>query len=464
MSTPIIAAEHLCKTYRLYRTPTERLLELLLGRRRAAVAEVQALRDVSFEVPRGSVFGIIGQNGSGKSTLLSILAGVLQPTSGRAHVGGTVSSLLELGAGFNPEFTGRENVRLFGALAGLSPSAVERRMPDILSFAEIGEFVDRPVKLYSSGMFVRLAFAAAIHVDPDVLLVDEALAVGDLAFQHKCIHRIHEMRRRGMTIAYVSHDIESVRNLSDAVLLLERGQTLDLGEPDRVCNRYYRLVAERELAAQRAAGGAVETSDGDSAPDPALEARFFTDPELAERARETRYGSGEARIRGIQLLNEQGAPTQLVRFNERVTIRVSIECVQDCPFSGRVGFTLRDRNGMALTGATTHGAGVAFGPRRAGERVVVDFSLRLPLQGFSYSVTASVSRDPDRHLYVDRVENALVFQVAQPPPPLVMYWPVYLHPEVAVWPPPRGQAPPDVPPAAADAHAVELGAGSPFRA
>lgn len=434
MDGPVILAEDVSKTYRLYRTPGDRLRELLWSRQWSDRVEVHALRDISFDVPKGTVFGVIGPNGSGKSTLLSIIAGVLRPTSGTLHVRGSVASLLELGTGFNPELSGRENVRLFGAISGVSPREVERRMGRVLSFAEIGEFADRPVKLYSSGMFVRLAFAAAIHVDPDVLLVDEALAVGDLQFRHKCMHRIHEIRRQGVTIVYVSHEIESVRALADRTLLLHRGQMLDLGDTERVCNRYYELVSELELGAHSASH--VERSEWEPVTHSPSE-QFFEDPALSRQIEGTRYGSGEVLIRGVQLLDEHGRPCQVARFNERVTIRISVECLADFPWEGMVGMTIRDRNGVTLTGANTHVAGVAFGPRCAGERIVVDFNMRFPFQGFSYSVTPSVSRDPHRPLYTDRIENALVFQVGPPPPPLTLHWPVYLNPDVWVSPPPR---------------------------
>jgi len=435
VADPIIQVQHVCKTYRTL-GPRAWLLRSLGTWFGTPERAVQALQDVSFEVAPGTVFGVIGGNGSGKSTLLAILAGVVRPTSGRVCVAGPVSALLELGAGFHPDFTGRENVRMFGALAGLSPRTIERRLPDIVDFAGIGDFLDRPVRTYSSGMFVRLAFSAAIHVDPAVLLVDEALAVGDIEFQHKCLHRIREMRRGGATIVYVSHDIEGVRALASQVLLLDHGRVLDLGEPNRVCDSYYRLLAERAASESRPAPRQLGAADPATLR-PCRDDRFFVDPELDTRAGEIRYGSGEARVRGIQILDELDRMVESVPFNARVTVRVSVECLRDFPYSGGVGIVFRDRHGFALSGANSHGVGVPFGPRIAGDQVVVDFRLRLPFSAFSYSIGAEVTTDPEQFVYADRLENGLVFHVTAPPPPLRLLWPVYLHPEIGVSPPPR---------------------------
>lgn len=219
----VIEVNNLTKVYRLYNSPKDRLKEMLSFRGKKYYREFYALHDVSFTVEKGQTVGIIGQNGSGKSTLLQIVCGVLQPTSGSVKVNGRIAALLELGAGFNPEFTGRENVYMNGALMGFTRAQTDSRFPDIEAFAEIGEFIDQPVKTYSSGMFVRLAFAAAINVDPDILVIDEALAVGDLRFQLKCIEKMKDFQKSGKTVVFVTHDIYSVRNFCNKVIWLNQG-------------------------------------------------------------------------------------------------------------------------------------------------------------------------------------------------------------------------------------------------
>src|SRR3989441_3719469 len=207
-----------------------------------------ALRDVSFDIRRGETSCIVGENGSGKSTLLQIVAGILQPSAGTVSVKGRVSALLELGSGFNPEFSGRDNVYLNGSILGLSTKQIDQRFREIEQFAEIGDFINQPVKTYSSGMAVRLAFAVAINVDPEILLVDEALAVGDIYFRQRCMRKVHELRSRGITILFVSHAVADVKAIGDRVLWLDHGRLIDIGEPDRVVSRYLAAMSEKDSA------------------------------------------------------------------------------------------------------------------------------------------------------------------------------------------------------------------------
>ncbi|MDE3113700.1 MAG: ABC transporter ATP-binding protein [Chloroflexota bacterium] len=251
----VVRADHVTKTYRLHREKQRTLKEVVL-RQYAPVEEVEALRDVSFAVDRGQAFGVIGSNGSGKSTLLKLIAGTSKPTSGTLDVNGRVSALLELGAGFHPDFSGRENAYLNGSLLGLKRKAMDAAMPSIEAFADIGRFFDAPVKTYSSGMYARLGFAVAVHVDPDVLLVDEVLAVGDEYFQHKCFAKISEFRREGRTIVLVSHDLGAVSRLCEQIMWLDGGRVAAMGKVRDVVNAYQRTVGEREQR-ERAARGEV---------------------------------------------------------------------------------------------------------------------------------------------------------------------------------------------------------------
>src|SRR5215471_10588622 len=260
----MIKAHNVSKCYRIYQHPSDRLKEFLTFGRKRLHEQFWAVKDVDLEVQRGCCLGIIGENGSGKSTLLRMIAGVLRPTGGAMIVDGRVSALLELGAGFNPEFTGRENIFLNASILGLSDAETRTRIPSIEKFAEIGEFVDRPVKTYSSGMFVRLAFAVAIHMDPDILVVDEALSVGDFFFQQRCIRRILQLKSQGVTIVFVSHDLGLIRSLADQTIWMEHGQVHLVGKTDEVVSKYLAAMVTRgrkEVMEEKAIGKSIGTPD-----------------------------------------------------------------------------------------------------------------------------------------------------------------------------------------------------------
>src|SRR5215510_13204059 len=242
---PIIRTEKISKCFRIYRHPSDHLKELLHFGRRQYHEPFWAVKDVDLAIDRGCCLGIIGENGSGKSTLLRMAAGVIRPTSGHIEIGGRVSALLELGAGFNPLFTGRENIYLYASILGFTDAQTRERIPSIERFAEIGDFVDRPVKTYSSGMFVRLAFAVAIHMDPDILIVDEALSVGDIFFQQRCIRRIQQLKQQGVTILFVSHDLDAVRTLADRAIWMDHGKVHLEGKTDEVVSKYLAAMVTR---------------------------------------------------------------------------------------------------------------------------------------------------------------------------------------------------------------------------
>ena len=243
-----IAVNKLGKKFKLYTSPMGRFLEYLTLGKMKHHADFWALQDISFEIPHGTTLGILGQNGSGKSTLLSILAGVLEQNAGSFQINGKVSAILELGSGFHPEFSGRDNVYMYGSIMGLSKPDIDARFDDIVRFSELGDFIDQPLRTYSSGMIVRLAFSVAVNVDADILIVDEALAVGDAIFQHRCFRKIREMQEAGKTILYVGHDTEAVRNLCTQALLLDGGRIIERGDPNYVVNKYYALITDRERA------------------------------------------------------------------------------------------------------------------------------------------------------------------------------------------------------------------------
>jgi ABC-type polysaccharide/polyol phosphate transport system ATPase subunit len=251
-----ISVHALGKKFKLYPSPMKRFLDYLTLGKAKYHTDFWALQDISFSIPGGTTLGILGQNGSGKSTLLSILAGVLDPSAGSFEINGKVSAILELGSGFHPEFSGRDNIYMYGSIMGLTKKDVDDRLEEIIRFSELGDFIDQPLRTYSSGMIVRLAFSVAVNVDADILIVDEALAVGDALFQHRCFAKIREMQARGRTILYVGHDTEAVRNLCTQALLLDGGRIIEKGDPNYVVNKYYALIVERERA--YAEGGLME--------------------------------------------------------------------------------------------------------------------------------------------------------------------------------------------------------------
>ena len=241
-----ISVQQLGKKFKMFPSPGGRFLEYLSAGRLTRHTDFWALQEITFEIPTGTTLGILGQNGSGKSTLLSILAGVLEPSAGSFQINGKVSAILELGSGFHPEFSGRDNVYMYGSIMGLSKQEIDDRFDEIVRFSELGDFIDQPLRTYSTGMTVRLAFSVAVNVNADILIVDEALAVGDAIFQHRCFRKIREMQEAGKTILYVGHDTEAVRNLCTQALLLDGGRIIERGDPNTVVNKYYALIAERE--------------------------------------------------------------------------------------------------------------------------------------------------------------------------------------------------------------------------
>lgn len=358
----MLRIQNISKSYRLYRRPLDRLLEAIPFVNGRAAEEFWALRDVSLNVERGEVLGVVGPNGSGKSTLLQIVSGILEPTRGRVMANGRIAALLELGAGFNPEFTGRENVFLNGEILGMSRREIQRVFPSIERFAEIGAFIDRPVKEYSSGMYVRLAFSAAIHVEPEILIVDEALAVGDAIFANRCMRKFEELKARQVTVLFVSHDLALVKRLSDRAALLVGGRLAAYGKPSEVVNRYVGLVLEREAREQQ----------------------------TGERpaASKHRHGDGASRIEQVALLNARCEPLKTARPGDPLMVRVRARAVRDLD-NPVVGVLLRNRLGIDVWGTNTRIEGLDLGPVRAGESFEVDFRFDCLLTRQDYTLTVA---------------------------------------------------------------------------
>ncbi len=356
----MLQVQNVSKLYRLYRRPVDRLLEVFPFTHKHQPKDFWALRDVNLNVERGEVFGIVGPNGSGKSTLLQVVSGILEPTRGRVLTRGRIAALLELGAGFNPEFSGRENVFLNGEIMGMTRREMERVFPAIEKFAEIGAFLDRPVKEYSTGMYVRLAFSTAIHVDPEILIVDEALAVGDAIFANRCVKKFEELKQRGVTVLFVSHDLGLVKRLSDRAALMIDGRVAACGSPSEVVNRYVGLVLEREQP-QR-----IEAPAGGS----------------------FRHGDGASRVLSVDLVDSNGESTRQLSPAEPVTIRVLAAAEKDLD-EPVVGVLIRNRLGIDVFGTNTRIEGVDLGRVEAGSTFEVDFTFDCLLTRQDYTLTVA---------------------------------------------------------------------------
>jgi ABC-type polysaccharide/polyol phosphate transport system ATPase subunit len=404
---PAIQVRHLSKKYRIYKRPWDKLREAMGLASGEYHREFWALKDVSFDLESGRTLGVIGANGSGKSTLLQILAGIMRQTAGDCHVTGKVSALLELGSGFNPEFTGRENVFMNGAILGLDSREMEKRFDAIAEFAEIGDFMDQPVKTYSSGMFMRLAFAVSVNVDPDILLVDEALSVGDLIFQHRCMHRMNRLRESGKTIVLVTHDLDAVIKFCDSALLLDAGVVLERGKPDMVVQKYRALTFERERrrggyeGAPRLPGEGIVVRPEDEMP----VARSI--PNIDHR-----FGNGEAAVIGVALLDARGRVISEASGGETVVIRISARFHRDVD-QPILGYTLRDRLGVEMSACNTSYAGRHLPRARKDQVVTSDFYVTLPrLAPGSYSISPAVAKGSLlHHDMCDWIDNALVFTI-----------------------------------------------------
>jgi lipopolysaccharide transport system ATP-binding protein len=406
MSTAL-RVEGVAKQYRIYERPSDRLLESLTRGRVVRHREFWALRDISFEVEKGSTVGVVGPNGSGKSTLLQIVTGTLEPTHGQVWVEGRVAALLELGAGFNPEFTGVENVYMNTALLGWPRKETDRRLPDIERFAEIGDFIHQPVKTYSSGMYVRLAFSIAVNTDPEVLVVDEALSVGDSVFQHRCTRRIREMQGRGTTILFVSHEPTLVRALCSRAILLNAGRMLADGAPVDVLNRYQRLIMAREEAYDEAGQPAAgETDEGAALRTPAPDAPT---PARAPLSYSYRHGNRHAEIVSAELLDARGQRVELVETGDAVALRLRVLFHRDIE-EPVCGFMIRSRHGINVYGTNTEQRRLALGPARAGEVIEATFRFDCWLGQEHYFVSVA-AHTPDGVAF-DWMDGVIFFRVS----------------------------------------------------
>jgi len=394
-----VRVDSVSKQYRIYDRPADRLKETITRGHWKAHREFWALKDISFEVEAGTTTGIIGPNGSGKSTLLQIITGTLEPTHGSVLIEGRVAALLELGAGFNPEFTGIENIFMNAALMGFSKAETENLLPEIASFAEIGDFIYQPLKTYSSGMYIRLAFAAAVAVQPQILIIDEALAVGDAVFQHRCTRRIKEMQENGTTILFVSHDPSAVRALCNRAILLNGGEKIAEGTPSDVLNRYQKIIMARQQAYEANLKVAEEST---------------TVSEFMERQTPMplnylyRHGDHTAEVLQVELLDGSLHPVELVETGEPVIVRIVYVAHEDLD-DVVCGFLIRNRHGIHVYGTNTELQEVPFERVKRGELTEVTFEFNCWLAPEMFSLCVAVHSSAA--VSFDWLDGCLFFRV-----------------------------------------------------
>jgi teichoic acid transport system ATP-binding protein len=389
MTDVAISVNHVSKVYKLYDNPMDRLKESLGLSRKKKYKEHYALNGISFEIKKGETVGIIGTNGSGKSTILKIITGVLNPTSGSVQVDGRISALLELGAGFNMEYTGLENVYLNGTMLGFSKEEIDARLQDILDFADIGEFIHQPVKTYSSGMFVRLAFAVAINIDPEILIVDEALSVGDIFFQSKCFRKFEEFKERGKTILLVSHDLSSISKYCDRVILLNKGNKVSEGSPKVVVDEYKKILANKSEGVEtETKEEAIDTPDqevqneqnGKFSIKNNWSKSFPLNPEFIE------YGTGKAEILDFLIRDCNGNITNLIEKDTEFEIEMKVK-FHDAVSEPIFAYTIKDIRGTDLTGTNTMYENAPVREMHKDDVQEVSFRQKMTLQGGEYMLS-----------------------------------------------------------------------------
>lgn len=421
----VIKAENLSKCYKIYDKPSDRLKEALNPFRKNYGKEFYALRDVSFEIKRGENVGLVGKNGAGKSTLLKIITGVLTPSSGSLEVRGKIASLLELGAGFNPQMTGTENIYMLGLLMGYSRAEMDAKIDDIISFADIDAFINQPVKTYSSGMFARLAFAVNAFVEPDILIVDEALSVGDAFFQSKCMAKMRQMIDSGVTVIFVSHDTFAVKNLCQRAFLLEAGRIVLDAAASEVVEAYHDSIVKirHEMTQNNSVESVVEevrraSTHSDSKINLPLKNLQVNQEIFSKNAAYQRTQNGKAQFENIQLLNLDGAPIFEVIFGQEVILRMVIKFNADVPILG-MAYHIRNLNGVDLVYTDSRFSDEkAIFDAKCGEIYVVDWQFKIEMKQEIYNFACAISIPVDGNFdapdVCDFVPLAEQFKVVSP--------------------------------------------------
>ena len=407
-SAPVIKVEQISKCYETYQKPIHRLWQSLNSRKKY-YHEFWALKGIDLTVHKGETVGIVGKNGSGKSTLLQIITGILQPTGGTLMTDGRISALLELGAGFNPEFTGMENARLNASIMGLTREEFHQKLPDIVEFCGLDDFLHRPVKTYSSGMFVRLAFAVAINMNPDILIIDEALAVGDVRFQRKCFRRLDQLKESGVSILFVTHSTESILQYCDRAIMLDDGELKMTGSPKAVVQAYLEMMFESDAKVKKRVDLKAEDYSVDF--DPLID-NCVAQPSY--NVNEHRWGDARAKICQYQLL-QNGAPCSgLVQRGDQILVRMSVLFEQDID-DLIYGITLKTNDGNAVYGTNSRLVGKLKTSQKAGDLISIEYKLTLNLLAGDYFVSLGVAQDhhDKDNIAVDRRYDMIHLHVSQ---------------------------------------------------
>jgi len=433
--TPVITLKGVGKRYKISSSRSSWIKDLLSPGKASSTHEFWAVEDVDLEIEAGSTLGVLGRNGAGKSTLLRMISGVSRPTAGEVRVDGRLAAIFSTGAGFNPEFTGRDNVMLNGLILGISRDEMLARMDDIEAFADIGEFMDQPIKTYSSGMKSRLGFAVAVNVEADILVLDEALSAGDAAFKKKALQRMYDLRESGTTVLFVSHSIGMVKRFCTEAVLLHKGRLVTSGEPAEVVDRYRELLDNSEDAKEAEAGSqaseqerqldySIDHEDEEDTP--------FSDGPRANGARRggpratqnggqkngtpngvaLRRPTGEATVLGAELMDWNGDPARAVASGAGVTARVHLQYLRD-EAGSVLDLALRDGDGLEVFATSTAEEGAPIGPRNRGERASVDFAFAVPLRPGRYAVDAAVHA-PRGGACLSRAEAVATLEVLPP--------------------------------------------------
>ncbi|MBG9735030.1 ABC transporter ATP-binding protein [Paenibacillus alvei] len=425
----IIKVNNVSKSYKMYSQPTDRLKEALSLGGRKYHRDFFALNDVSFTLSKGENVGIIGKNGSGKSTLLKIITGIIQPSTGNVEVFGRVSAILELGSGFNPEYTGIENIYTYGLIVGIPKKEMDTRIENIIEFADLGDFINQPVKTYSSGMYARLAFSVAINIDPDILIVDEALSVGDMSFQHKCMNKMKELIEQGATVIFVSHDTFAIKSLCSRCIYLENGNVKADGNAIEVTDLYLMDTRKKIYKSEAEEIANVNADASRNLQDQSID----TSEEIVEQQSESsldnsdfeslRYGTGDVRIKKIAMKNRDGNVVDHFEFGELMTIEIHLKAFKNIE-NLNCCIRIRDKNGIDVTGTTTFEEKIKFPVFKENENMVVKFvspNLLKHDMTFSLGVTINDTRNIADQTILDHVDLGYSFKSVYNPQRPVWY-------------------------------------------
>ena len=412
-----ISVRNLTKTYRIFNHPADRIKQALTLGRVHFHQEFTALQDVSFEIKKGESVGIIGRNGSGKSTLLQLICGILKPTSGEVQVNGRISALLELGSGFNPEFTGRENIYFQGAVLGFTQSQMNERINDIVAFADIGEFIDQPIRTYSSGMSVRLAFAVIAHVDADILVVDEALSVGDAFFTQKCMRFLRNFMKTG-TVLFVSHDTNAILSLCNSAILLNKGSTLLAGSTKEVVEAYMQL-SHQEICVNTVNIFSVDANkhlNQEKQNSQTIDSSIYngtTVSYFSQLDKSSGWRSGKAQILSVRLLNQDGQDIPMLHGGELVNLEIIASAIEEL-YSPIIGWFVKDRLGQSLFGEHTYTYVNPPLQVNAGRKIKAMFNFNMPLlPNGEFAITVSIAEgNPLEHIQHHWLHDALILTVS----------------------------------------------------